>query len=97
MADHGTVDYATATGNDYPTHEASYQSFVFFTFVGIITVINLLFGLAVGGVMGHWFMAAPIFLIAIAGGASGLFSGSKTSSIVAFAVCFLIFVYAGVA
>ncbi len=96
MADHGTVDYATATGNDYPAHEASYDRFVFFTFVGIIHVINLLFGLAVGGVMGHWFMALPIFLIAIAGGVTGVISGSKNSSYVAFAVCFLIFVYAGV-
>jgi hypothetical protein len=96
MADHGTVEYASATGNDYPAHEASYERFVFFTFVGIIGVINLLFGLAVGGVMGHWFMATPIFLIAIAGAVTSMLSGSKTSSTVAFAVCFLIFAYAGV-
>jgi Bacterial aa3 type cytochrome c oxidase subunit IV len=96
MADHGTVEYATATGNDYPAHENSYEQFVLFTFVGIIFVINVLFGLAVGGVMGHWFMALPIFLLAIAGAVSGLIGGSKTSSFVTFAICFLIFVYAGV-
>ena len=28
MADHGTVEYATATGNDYPAHEESYERFV---------------------------------------------------------------------
>ena len=40
MAEHGTVEYATADGNDYPAHEASYERFVHFTFVGIIYVIN---------------------------------------------------------
>jgi hypothetical protein len=63
--------------------------------VGIIHVINLLLGLTVGGVMGHWFLALPIFIIAIIGGVSGLLSGSKTSSYVAFAICFLIFAFAG--
>jgi Bacterial aa3 type cytochrome c oxidase subunit IV len=28
MADHGEVEYATATGNDYPAHEQTYRSFV---------------------------------------------------------------------
>jgi hypothetical protein len=95
MADHGTVEYATATGNDYPAHEGTYERFILFTFVGIIHVINLLLGLTVGGVMGHWFVALPIFIIAIIGGVSGLLSGSKTSSYVAFAICFLIFAFAG--
>ena len=36
MADHGTVEYATATGNDYEAHESSYESFVHFTLVGIL-------------------------------------------------------------
>ena len=63
MADHGTVEYATAAGNDYPAHEQSYERFIHFTFVGILAVINILFGLAVGGVMGHWFLALAIFII----------------------------------
>ena len=54
MADHGTVEYATATGNDYAAHEESYESFVHFTLVGILYVVTILFGLATGGVMGHW-------------------------------------------
>ena len=28
MADHGEVEYATATGNDYAEHEQMYRSFV---------------------------------------------------------------------
>jgi len=95
MAEHGHVEYATATGNDYPAHEQTYEHFVQHTFVGIIHIINILLGLAVGGVMGHWFLAVPVFLLAIIGLVSGLLSGSKTSSVVAFVICFLIFAYAG--
>ena len=95
MADHGNVEYATATGNDYPAHEQTYETFILFTFVGIIYVINMVFGLAVGGVMGHWFTALPIFIIAVIGLVSGLMTGSKTSSYVAFAICFLIFAFTG--
>jgi hypothetical protein len=96
MADHGTVEYATATGNDYPAHEHTYERFVHLVFVGIIHIINLLFGLAVGGVMGHWMMALPIFIIAVIGVVPGLLGGSRTSSYVAFVLCFLIFAYAGI-
>jgi hypothetical protein len=95
MADHGTVEYATAEGNDYPTHEQSYERFVHFTFVGLIHIVNLLFGLAVGGVMGHWFWALLVFIIAVLGVIPGFVSGSRTSSIVAFVLCFLIFAFNG--
>ena len=96
MADHGTVEYATATGNDYPAHENTYERFIQFAFVGTIHVINLVFGLAVGGVMGHWLTALPIFIIAIIGAIPGLVTGSKTSSYIAFTICFLIFAYSGI-
>jgi hypothetical protein len=97
MAEHGTVEYTTADGNDYPAHEAGYESFVHFTFVGILYVVTVLFGLATGGVMGHWFLAFAIFIIGLAGAVPGLLSGTKTSSFVAFVLCFLIFAYAGLA
>ena len=94
MADHGTVEYAT--GNDYPAHESTYEQFVHFTLVGVLYVITILFGLTVGGVMGHWLMAAAIFVIGVLGAVPSAFSGKTTSSYVSFAICFLIFVYAGV-
>ena len=28
MADHAEVEYATATGNDYPAHEQTYRGFI---------------------------------------------------------------------
>ena len=95
MASHGTVEYATASGNDYPTHEKSYERFVHFTFIGIIHVVNILFGLAVGGVMGHWFLALAIWIIAVGGAVPGLVTGTKTSSYVSFVICFLIFALTG--
>jgi hypothetical protein len=82
MADHGTVEYATAAGNDYPAHES-----------GTIHVINLVLGLATGGVLGHWLTALLVFIIAVVGLIPGLVTGGKTSSYVAFALCFFIFAF----
>jgi hypothetical protein len=96
MADHGTVEYATAAGNDYPAHEQSYERFVHFIFVGLIHMVNILLALAVGGVMGHWFVALAMFAIAVVGAIPGLVSGGRTSSYVAFVLCFLIFAFAGI-
>ena len=42
MADHGTVEYATAPGNDYPAHEQTYGLFLSLTKWGIISVVILL-------------------------------------------------------
>ena len=77
MADHGNVEYATATGNDYPAHEQSYERFVHFALVGILYVVTILFGLATGGVMGHWFLAATIFVIGLLGRHSRVFSAER--------------------
>jgi Bacterial aa3 type cytochrome c oxidase subunit IV len=95
MADHGTVEYATADGNDYPAHEQSYEKFVQFTFVGILHVVTILFGLATGGVMGHWLLALAIFIIGALGLVPSLIGGSKTPITVAFVLSFLIFAFAG--
>ena len=95
MADHGTVEYATASGNDYPAHEQGYERFVHFTLVGILYVSTVLFGLATGGVMGHWLLAATIFVVGLLGAIPGLLSGATAPSYVAFVICFLIFVFTG--
>ena len=93
MAEHGTVEYATATGNDYPAHENTYQRFLHFTFTGIFHIVNLLLGLSVGGVAGNWGSALLIFAVAVIGGIAGLLSGSRTPSYVAFVICVLIWLY----
>ena len=86
MADHSEVEYATAPGNDYVEHEATYQRFLHLTVVMIILVINTLLALAIVGVMGHWLTAVAVFLIASGAAAHGIMSGSQTSSSLAFAV-----------
>jgi Bacterial aa3 type cytochrome c oxidase subunit IV len=95
MAEHGTVEYATATGNDYAAHEQGYESFVHFTLVGILYVVTVLFGLATGGVMGNWFLASAIFVIGLLGAIPGLLSRATTPSYVSFVICFLIFAFTG--
>ena len=47
MADHGNVTYATAPGNDYPAHEATYLGFLKLVKWGSISVIALLVLMAI--------------------------------------------------
>jgi Bacterial aa3 type cytochrome c oxidase subunit IV len=56
MADHGEVEYATAQGNDLPAHVAMYDRFVHWIVVGGAHVANIVLGLAIGGVAGHWLL-----------------------------------------
>ena len=42
MADHGEVEYATATGNDYAAHEETYHGFIKLVKVSVITVAVIL-------------------------------------------------------
>ena len=93
MAEHSEVEYATAQGNDYAEHEGTYRTFLHLTIVLIIHVINILFGLTIGGVMGHWLTAFAVFVIATIAAAHGLLSGSKTSSCIALVLSFVAFAF----
>ena len=42
MADHGTIEYSTAPGNDYPAHESTYEGFLALVKWGLISVLVLL-------------------------------------------------------
>ena len=81
MADHGEVQYATAAGNDIPAHEAGYSQFVQATFVGTAAIVNILFGLALGGVLGHWLPAAFILVVAAIAAAISAWTGSRVVSL----------------
>ena len=61
MADHGQLEYATAEGNDLPAHEAMYERFVHLVFVGGAHVVNIVLGLAIGAVAGHWLVGFRYF------------------------------------
>ncbi len=80
MADHGSVEYATAQGNDLPAHEAMYERFVHLVFVGGAHVVNIILGLAVGGVAGHWLVAFGIFVIASIVAVHGFMTGARAPS-----------------
>jgi hypothetical protein len=80
MADHGQVEYATAEGNDMPAHETSYDGFVHLATVGSIFVINIVIGLAIGGVQGRWFAEFIVIVVATAFFAHAMVFGSKAPS-----------------
>src|SRR4051812_43261725 len=90
-ADHGEVEYATADANDYAEHEGTYLKFLHLAFVLAVHNINIVIGLAIGGVMGHWLTAVAVFVIATGAAAHGLLTGSRTSSAVAFALSIIAF------
>jgi len=89
MVEHGEVEYATAEGNDLPAHEAGYSQFVEAVIIGTNFVINLLLGLAVGGVIGHWLPAASVIIAAAIAAAISMWTGSRIPGIVMLAVAAL--------
>jgi hypothetical protein len=89
MADHGEVEYATADGNDYAEHEATYESFVHLVVIGILYVINIAIALTVGGVAGFWFREAAILIIATIVAAHGLLTKSTVPSAIMVVLSFL--------
>jgi hypothetical protein len=95
MAEHGEVEYSTADGNDYQAHEGTYASFVHFVFVGLILCVNILFALAVGGVMGHWLTAAGLLILVHICAAIDLGTGGRTMTYVGLVVSFVAFALLG--
>ncbi len=77
MADHGEVEYAMATGNDYPAHEQTYKSFVHLALVGICHVVNIVLALAIGTVLGHWGIMIGILVVATIIAGHDLATGSR--------------------
>jgi hypothetical protein len=81
MADHGPVQYATATGNDLAAHESTYKGFVHLAYVGSALVASIVIGLAIGATTGRWLTALPIiFILAPIVAAHGLATGARTPS-----------------
>jgi Bacterial aa3 type cytochrome c oxidase subunit IV len=81
MADHGEVEYATAEGNDLPAHEANYEAFIQFTVIGAVFVITILVGLAIGGVLGHWFLLAAVIIAGVIAAGVSAWTGSRIPGI----------------
>jgi integral membrane sensor domain MASE1 len=83
MAEHAEPQYATADGNDLPAHEVGFSQFVEVVVVGTALVVNILIGLAIGGVIGNWLPGA---FVIIAGVAAAAVSGWTGLRIVSFAM-----------
>jgi hypothetical protein len=90
MAEHGELEYATATGNDYPEHEGTYDGFLHLVVIAIANTVTLLLGLTVGGVLGHWFAAAVIIVFSVIGTLQGLMSGSRGFSVFIMFISFIV-------
>jgi hypothetical protein len=86
MAEHGEVQYATAAGNDLSAHEVGYGQFVQTVFIGSTMVINILLGLAIGGVLGHWLPAALIIVAAVIVAGVSAWTGSRAVSLAMVAI-----------
>jgi hypothetical protein len=95
MAEHGEVQYATAEGNDYKEHEGTYTFFVHVTVAGLLFVVSILLGLALGGVLGHWLLAAAVIVIAAITAVIGLATGRNLPSVVVLALALLALALAG--
>jgi hypothetical protein len=80
MADHEHVEIATAQGNDLAAHEATYERFTHWVLVGGAHVTNIVLGLAIGGVTGHWPVAFAIFVVASIVSVHGFVSGATLPS-----------------
>ena len=89
MAEHAAPEYATAPGNDYTSHEGTYQAFVHMAFIGTLHVASVVIGLAIGGVTGHWLIAFGVFLVATVAAVQGFMSNTRTASYVALALSLL--------
>jgi hypothetical protein len=82
MVDHGEVEYATATGNDYPEHVHTYESFVRTVTVSTLFVVNVVVVLAIWGVAGNWLVALGMFVIALLAAVYSLASGRNIPGVV---------------
>jgi hypothetical protein len=82
MAEHADLTYGIAGGNDLPAHEAGYERFVHLVFIGCAHVANIVLGLAIGAVAGHWLIAFAVFAFATLVAAHGLLTGARGPSAV---------------
>jgi hypothetical protein len=76
-----------------PAHEAGYTTFVHLCFVAALGVASLIMGLAIGGVLDHWLASATVIILAILVTGYGLWSGSRTPSLVLIVFAALMLLY----
>jgi hypothetical protein len=97
MADHGEVQYASATGNDYPSHEQSYETFTHIVIIGICHVVNIVLALAIGTVVGNIGVMVGILIVASVIAAHGLLTGARVPSGVMVVISVLLLAFCALA
>ena len=86
MAEHGKVEYMTATGNDYAEHEATYLNVMKLAKVGTVAILIVMVALGIYGTTGSALWTAVGVIGAFAVLARGLIADT-----VAPAAVFLVF------
>ena len=89
MTEHTAPDYATASGNDYSSHECSYEGFVHMAFIGTLHVVSIVIALAIGGVTGHWFVTLGVIIVATIAAVQGFMTKTRTASYIALVLALL--------
>ena len=89
MADHGELEYATAEGNDLPAHVATYEDFTHFVVIGTVLVLTIVVGLAIGGVVGNWPVAAAAIIVGIIAAGFASWTGARYAGVVVLALSLL--------
>jgi hypothetical protein len=82
MAEHGELEYGTATGNDLAAHEDTYNTFVQLAYVGSCLCACIVIALAIGGGTHRWGYSITLLIIAPFVAAHGLATGAKIPSAV---------------
>lgn len=93
MADHGEVEYATATGNDYPAHEQTYEGFVHFAIIAICLIVNVVLALSIGTVVGHLGIMVGILIVAPIIAVHDLATGSRIPGAVMVVISLLLLAF----
>ena len=81
MADHGEVEYGSATGNDYEEHEATYEGFLPFASLAVVCTATIMVSLVIGGVLEVWWAAGMFILLSVITVFYGLATHSHTPGI----------------
>jgi hypothetical protein len=81
MADHGEVEYASVTGNNYEEHEGTYEGFLLFASIAV--------GCTVKGVLEVWWAIGLFMLLSVFTAFYGLATHSHTPGIVVLVLALL--------
>jgi hypothetical protein len=81
MADHGEVEYASATGNDYEEHEGTYEGFLLFASIAVVCTVK--------GVLEVWWAIGLFMLLSVFTAFYGLATHSHTPGISVLALALL--------